>query len=185
MAMRCNETTRSRLAAWFGHWAKPLRQHLALRGRLSPADADDVAQEVFLRLLRYERSELVSHPQAYLFKIAANVLSEWSTRARWKQPHASEWLGDLADERDPAHELAQADAHFNLRSAIAALPGRARDILRLHYEEGLTHESIAQRLGVTRRIVNRDLMRAYADLRIAIGGPAATPAAAASRSGGK
>lgn len=180
--MRCNETTRKRLASWFGQWAKPLRQHLALRGRLLPADADDVAQEVFLRLLRYERSELVSHPQAYLFKIAANVLAEWSTRARWKQPHASEWLGDLTDERDPAHEFARTDEHSTMRSAIAGLPGRAREILRLHYEEGLTHESIARQLGITRRIVKRDLIRAYAELRASIGAPTAAAASAVSRS---
>ena len=43
---------------------------------------DDAAQEVFLRLLRYDRGELVENPQAYLFKVATNVAAEWSIRAR-------------------------------------------------------------------------------------------------------
>lgn len=50
--------------------------------RLSrPADFDDVAQEVFLRLLRYDAAQIVEHPQAYLFKMASNVAAEWSIRS--------------------------------------------------------------------------------------------------------
>lgn len=107
-------------------------------------------------------------PQAYLFKIAANVLAERSARASWRQPHASEWLAQLTDARDPEQECAREEEHSEVRNAVAALPPRARTILRMHYEENLTYETIAQRLNITRRIVKRDLIRAYADLRAAI-----------------
>ncbi len=49
-------------------------------GAVSGADVNDVAQEVFLRLLRYDRAELIEYPQAYLFKMAANVANEWAIR---------------------------------------------------------------------------------------------------------
>ncbi len=173
VTLPAKDTARQRLAEWFLQWRTPLVRHLAARARLSPADVDDLAQEVFLRMLRYERTDLVAHPQAYLFKIAANVLAEWSTRASWRKPHAQEWLAQLTDERDPAQECAREDEQLELRRAIALLPPRAREILRFHYEEGLTHEVIACRLNTTRRIVKRDLIRAYAELRGTLRAPAA------------
>lgn len=163
------DTARQHLADWFRRWRAPLLRHLTSRARLSSADADDLAQEVFLRMLRYDRAELVTHPQAYLFRIAANVLAEWSTRASWRQPHAAAWLADLTDERDPERECTSEDDKAELERAIGMLPPRSREILRLHYDGGLTHEAIAARLGVTRRIVKRDLIRAYADLRGTLG----------------
>lgn len=173
MTIPAADTARQRLAEWFDQWRTPLLRHLSARTRLSSADADDLTQEVFLRMLRYERAELVTHPQAYLFKIAANVLAEWSTRASWRQPHAPEWLAQLADDCDPEHECTWQDEQLELRRAIEMLPPRARAILRMHYDEGLTHELIARRLNTTRRIVKRDLIRAYAALRETLDVPAA------------
>lgn len=165
MTTKSSESVQRRLSDWYNRWVRPLRHHLVLRCRLSSADVDDIAQEVFLRLLRYERAELVTHPQAYLFKIAGNVLAEWSTRASRQRPHASEWLAQLADEHDPEQDCARESEQLEIRRAVGELPPRAREILRMHYEEGLTHLEIATRLGVTRRIVKRDLVRAYASLR--------------------
>lgn len=160
-----NRISQDRLTDWFRQWRNPLRRFLSLRRSNSSADLDDIAQEVFLRMLRYDRSELVANPQAYLFKIAANVSAEWSTRANRRQPHSEEWLAALVDDGDPQSDCEREAQEHDLKRAIEALPPRAREILRLHYGEGLTHEIIAKRLGVTRRIVKRDLISAYADLR--------------------
>jgi RNA polymerase sigma factor (sigma-70 family) len=136
-----------------------------------PTDLDDIAQEVFLRLLRYDRGENVSDPRAYLFKIAGNVASEWSMRARQRLPHESSWLDDLIDETDIAEEMERSERYSQLYSALGSLPARVREILRLHFGEALTHEAIATRLGVTRRVVKRDIVRAYASLRSALSLP--------------
>lgn len=153
------------LTDWFRQWRMPLRRFLSVRRSHSSADLDDIAQEVFLRMLRYDRSELVDNPQAYLFKIASNVSVEWSTRASRRYPHAEQWLATLADEGTPETEFEREAEEKNLKRAVESLPSRAREILRLHYGEGLTHEVIAKRLVTTRRIVKRDLIHAYADLR--------------------
>ena len=71
-----------RLSDWFRQWRSPLRKFLRSRGAIRAADLDDVAQEVFLRLMRYERVELIENPQAYLYKMASNVAAEWAIRAR-------------------------------------------------------------------------------------------------------
>ena len=154
-----------KLADWFREWREPLVRFLSLRRLGTPADVDDIAQEVFLRLLRYERSELIDHPQAYLYKMAANVSAEWATRSHRRQPHHSEWLDQLVDHAEPEQELEREASEAELRRAIEYLPARPREILRLHFSEGLTYDEIADRMAVTRRIVKRDFVAAYAKLR--------------------
>jgi len=80
------------LSDWFRRWRSPLRKFLVGRTGVPAADVDDVAQEVFFRLMRYEKTELIEHPRAYLFKMATNVVTEWAIRARNRQPHGPQWL---------------------------------------------------------------------------------------------
>ena len=155
-----------RLADWFRDWQQPLRRYLARRRLCRDSDVDDVAQEVFLRLLRFENVELVKHPPAYLFKIAANVSAEWVTRSSRRLPHDSAWLAELIDALSPEVELERQGIDEQLRTAVAALPPRTQEILRLHFGEGIPHAQIADLLGVTRKVVKRDIARAYATLRV-------------------
>lgn len=148
---------------WFRHWQAPLRRYLVRRG--SGADVDDIAQEVFLRLLRYDRAELIEHPQAYLFQVASNVSAEWAVRSNRRLPHHSEWLDELVDTLSPESETERQSVNEQLHVALQALPGRAREILRLHFAEGMTGPDIAKAMGLTRKIVKRDTARAYATLR--------------------
>ncbi|MGC4030039.1 MAG: sigma-70 family RNA polymerase sigma factor [Steroidobacteraceae bacterium] len=154
-----------RLVEWFREWRGSLRRFLLLRRGVAAADIDDIAQEVFLRLLRYDRTELIERPQAYLYRIAANVSAEWAARSSRRHPHRAEWLEELIDPADPHAEVEHAAADRDLHDALAALPSRAREILRLLHQESLTYEQIAARLQITRRIVKRDVVRAYAELR--------------------
>ena len=159
-----------RLVDWFRDLRGPLHRFLSFRRGVAPADLDDVAQEVFLRLLRYDKAELVTDPAAYLFKIAANVASEWSMRARNRLPHDSSWLDDLQDEEQSQERAERESDTQQLVAAVNDLPVRSREVLRLHYAEGLRHEDIAVRLAITARVVKRDLIKAYACLRVALGG---------------
>ena len=154
-----------RLGDWFRDWQLPLRRYLARRRVGTSADIEDIAQEVFVRLIQYDRADLVDHPKAYLFKIAANVSAEWAVRSSRRLPHDSAWLTELVDALSPDTEIERADRDERTRSALAALPPRAREILRLHFGEGMTHPQIAAKLGVTRKMVKRDMARAYAELR--------------------
>src|ERR1043165_8917207 len=53
-----------------------LRRFLELKLRGASADASDLVQDVYLRLLRMPRHETIRSPQAYLFTVARNVLYE-------------------------------------------------------------------------------------------------------------
>jgi DNA-directed RNA polymerase specialized sigma24 family protein len=47
-----------------------------------PADAEDLAQEVYLRLLRVEQNATIQNPEAYLYTIAVNLLRERAALSR-------------------------------------------------------------------------------------------------------
>jgi RNA polymerase sigma-70 factor (ECF subfamily) len=159
------QSGQERLVEWFREWRGSLRRFLLLRRGVAAADIDDIAQEVFLRLLRYDRTELIERPQAYLYRIAANVSAEWAARSSRRQPHCSEWLDELVDPADPQADMEHVTADRTLHEALATLPGRAREILRLVHQESLSYDQIAERMQITRRIVKRDVVRAYAALR--------------------
>jgi RNA polymerase sigma-70 factor (ECF subfamily) len=153
------------IADWFRRLRTPLRRFLVGRGAVRVADLDDIAQEVFLRLLRYRTSELVAQPQAYLFKIASNVAAEWAIRARHRFEHEPHWLDSLAAEDQVEESLDSAAAQNEIRRAVDTLTPRERRIIELYFEEGLTYAQIAERLGVTLRVVRRDFEKSYSKLR--------------------
>jgi len=155
-----------RLASWFNQWSEPLKRWLASRRRVPLADLDDVTQEVFLRLLKYRRADVIDAPQAYLFQVAGNVASEWALRARSRHPHASTWLNELAVEEAASVDIIREQTRSQVTRALLELPPRAREILRLRYKEGLSNAQIAARLKVHPQTVKRDLLQAYARLRL-------------------
>lgn len=145
----------------------PMRRWLASHSSVPAADLDDLAQEAFLRFLRYSDEVLVEHPQTYLFRIAANVANEWRERARNSRPHDDVWLNDLQIEaaEEPENAVARSLVHEHVRAAVQQLPQRQREVLLLHVLDDLTYVQIAGRLGLTRRMVKRDLALAYSRLR--------------------
>lgn len=160
-----DQVTQSRLAGWFRQWRTPLRRFLIGRSAVPAADLDDVAQEVFLRLMRYDRTELIEHPQAYLYKMAANVAAEWTLRGRHVQPLEAQWLAGrpTADQaEDPAGRL---EVQQEIECALLTLSPRQREVLRLQFFEDLSRIQIAERLGTTERSVKRILMKSYEKLR--------------------
>ncbi len=159
--------SRNRFAQWFKDWRKPVRHWLSRRASVPAAELDDLAQEVFLRLLRYSENTAVENPLGYLLRIAGNVASEWRERARVSKPHDREWLEELQIEPDqePENSVSQARSDANVQAAVEKLPPRQRQVLLLRVNEGLTYKQIAERLELSPRAVLRDLSRAYSQLR--------------------
>jgi RNA polymerase sigma-70 factor (ECF subfamily) len=154
-----------RLTEWFRRWHGPLRKFLHGKGKFRGADLDDVAQEVFLRLMRYERAELVESPRAYLFKTASNVISEWAIRASASHPHEAVWLDALQADDRPERAVSQQIARNRVEQVINTLPLQQRQMLKLRFSGGLGYAEIALQLGTTPRSVKRALAKSYASLR--------------------
>ena len=166
-ALEKTTSRNERLTKWFEVWRGAMKRWLSSRSSIQAADLDDVAQEVFLRLLRYSNDAVVEYPQSYLFRIATNVVNEWRERARNSLPHDDVWLADLQiePEAEPESSVEHDLVNKYVRRAVSRLPPRQREVLLLHIREDLTYKQIAVKLKLTPRVVRRDIARAYADLR--------------------
>jgi RNA polymerase sigma factor (sigma-70 family) len=160
------KSSRRQLAGWFMQWRQPLRRWLGSRRRIPSADLDDMTQEVFLRLLKYQRAEVIDSPQAYLYQVAANVATEWALKARNRRPHESKWLAELTIDDPATMDAMQQQSAAQVAHAVRTLPPRAREVLRLRYSEGLSNGEIAARLRLHPQTIKRDLLLSYSRLRL-------------------
>ncbi len=145
-----------------------LRRYLAARLR-NAADASDLVQEVFLRLMRVQRHESIRNPEAYVMTVAGHVLHQHTLRsaAAPKSLSAVDVLLDLqtAIETDP---VAQLDAQRRLARLDLALEQLAPNVhatFVLHRRDGMTLEEIAKQLGVSRPMVKKYLAKAVFQCR--------------------
>jgi RNA polymerase sigma factor (sigma-70 family) len=157
--------TKRALADWFNQWRSPLRTFLRRKSGVPAADVDDVAQEVFLRLMRYEKAELIEHPQAYIFKTASNIANEWAIRSRRRRPHDAKWLISLISSDEPEGIARREEVQREVEHAVGQLTPRQRQLLDLFIKDNLSQQEIAEKTGDTPRTVRRQLANAYAKLR--------------------
>lgn len=136
---------------------------LALCRLNSRVDAEDVYQEVFLRLLRDDtdfRDE--EHLKAWLLRVTLSRCADLRRSAWFKRTAPMEAAADAAaPEPDDQSELWQ---------AIAALPDDQRTAVWLHYVEGYRTEEIAQMAGCSAVTIRTRLHRARKQLRLDLEG---------------
>jgi RNA polymerase sigma-70 factor (ECF subfamily) len=129
------------------------------------ADAEDVLQTVFLRIVRRESdaSEILN-AESYLRRSAVNASLD-VVRARRE-------AGNLELETLPASgsctELAA--LRDSLRRALATLPPRTAEMFALRFFEGHTNPEIAKLMGISQIVVAVTLHRARRKLQQELGG---------------
>ncbi|MDH4981225.1 RNA polymerase sigma factor [Hyphomicrobium sp. D-2] len=146
-----------------------VRSQLMRKG-LSAAAAADLVQDVFLRMLRSPSDEVVN-PQHYLLRAAGNIaVDEYRRQKRSStviDAHADiqdcEWVADPSPLQDVS--VIAAEEFEALRSALAELPPRCREVLILHKFEGLSYAEIAAKLGIAKNTVTVHLAKAMRLLR--------------------
>jgi RNA polymerase sigma factor (sigma-70 family) len=154
---------------WRERWNPLLLQILARRLPV-PADVSDLAQEVYLRLLRVDKLDLVHNPRAYLCRVAVNIASEWRLRSARLPTTPSEDVPEhaLVADDDLEQWLDKQQNREAVKAALLALPASHRTALVLHVSKDLTYPQIAEQMSVTGRQVKRYLAKAYDQLRRAL-----------------
>jgi len=161
-----NQAFVSALAASYG---TRLNRFLLARLR-NPADVPDVAQEVYLRLLRVSAAESIRSPEAYLFTVALHVVQQHALRQNLTP--AAEELTEMQDpphasaEHDPVLHVAADQFAERLERTLDQLPAKARAAFILHRRDGKTPEEIAACLGISRAMVKKYLLKALVRLRV-------------------
>lgn len=141
--------------------------HYVLRLGLSPAQAQEVTQEVFLRLfMKLREGEEIENVRGWVFRVAHN----YGLQVRSKEKGHEIWNPDTmpvpSREADPEEQLLGNEREARLRSALSRLSPQQRQVLHLR-SEGLRYREIAETLGVGTSTVNEFLRRAIARLRSA------------------
>ena len=131
---------------------KDMVYRLALSYLGNAEDAQDISQEVFLRLLRWNGRIRSGAERAWLTKVTVNCCK------------------DLLSSRVPTREVEETDAVYfpetsDLKEAVMALPGDYRVVVFLHYYEDYSTQEIADLLKVSQSVVTTRLHRAREHLK--------------------
>jgi RNA polymerase sigma-70 factor (ECF subfamily) len=139
----------------------------------SPADAEDVLQNVFLRLIKgKEAYDLSANAEAYLSRAAINAsLDLLRTRSRSRSVDFGEVdAEELASKfQSPEAEHADRELQTLIRQAVAGLGKTASEMFVLRYYEGHDNQEIAKMLDTSHMVVGVVLHRARTRLREEIG----------------
>lgn len=128
-----------------------------LRKRLRDvAEAEDVSSETFLRVIGYRRLHAMDEPRAYLTTIAKNVLAQLWRRRDLERA----WIATLAAMPEdcapsPEERAVLLESLDCIARALEGLPAKARTAFLLSQLDGLTYAEIAERIGMSQRMVRR------------------------------
>jgi RNA polymerase sigma factor (sigma-70 family) len=165
------ESRESFLTEIANRYGQRLKRFFTLRLR-NEADAPDLAQEVFLRLMRVEHHETIRSPEAYLFTVASHVLHQHTLRQASTPASIdiSEVFAELqlTSGDDPAARAEGQQKLNELERALAMMPAKMSTTLLLHRFAGLSIEECGRQLGVSRPAAKKYLARALIHCRDAL-----------------
>lgn len=133
-------------------------------------DAQDLVQELYLRLLRTDRSaEFIEKPEAYLFTVASNLVKEHAARKQ-RGPRTGEDVNDVIERLfTPCDAAAGVDRELRrqrLATVIARLTPKCRAALVMHYRDELGYRDIGERLNISTHMVKKYIVKALAVCRV-------------------
>ena len=136
------------------------------RLRIGAADAEDLVQEAFISAKRAYADKPAEELRPLLYTILRNLTRDYLKSGYVKHRRQSTDIGD-AEERlacrrtlSPEQQLMDSQILVVAQAALGKLKPRQREALELHRLEGLTHNAIAERLGVSPRTVRSDIANA-------------------------
>lgn len=121
--------------------------------------ADDIAQEAYLRLLRVDDALLIRDPRSFALRVATNVANEWGRLSRHRREHVgTDVLQDWESERNgPFEQTLHAQQFKSLARAFDAMTPIRRAVVLLHLRDDLTYSQIAEQVGLSVSMVGKHL----------------------------
>jgi RNA polymerase sigma factor (sigma-70 family) len=144
----------------------------------SQAAAEDLAQELYLKLAGRPPGEATENPAALIYRIAANLMvdrTRGETRAaardgQWRGAMHTSMAGEDIAEQPPADEAAASRQRLRqLVEAVAALPPQMQRAFTLHKLEGRSHAETAHAMGISVKSVEKHISAALKALTARLG----------------
>ncbi|WP_343685379.1 RNA polymerase sigma factor [Asticcacaulis sp.] len=170
--MRPEPTDLERLQATYLEKRDLLLRYFIARTR-DAALAEDVVQEIYIRIARLAADIRIENPSAYLFTAGTHIHLNLVRGHRRAEVRDEAWsfaqveaVGDAFADRAPSVEeqVASRQTFQRLLGRIEALPERTRTIFKRHKFDGLTQAEVAHTLGVSKSTVEKHLSQALAIL---------------------
>jgi RNA polymerase sigma-70 factor (ECF subfamily) len=155
------------LEAYFARRAELVR-FFTLRLR-SQAAAEDLVQDIYLRLAGAEPGPEIRNPVSYLYRLGSNLMLDRIRGERRSAARDAAWrdsqrtvLGgaEIAEEPDAAQTLAARQRLAEVVEALKSLSPQTQRVFRMHKFEGLSHAEVAAALGISRSAVEKHMIAA-------------------------
>lgn len=168
-----DDRSQSLFVAAFRQYHTSLLRYLRHRVN-SDADARDIAQEAYFRLLRYRENQDLQSLRALLFRIATNLVG---MRVRIARTHR--WADHQSLDAEyalPANEPSFEQQVFceqqlnRLMAVVKALPAKCQQVFILSRFHDMGYPEIAARCGISEKMVEKHIMKALAICRAEVGG---------------
>ncbi|MFT3776738.1 MAG: sigma-70 family RNA polymerase sigma factor [Ottowia sp.] len=128
--------------------------------------AADLVQEAYARLLAVSRAgQAIADPRALLYRTVRNLLIDQCRRRGVRADHQSlEAMTEDAQPALPRHQQPEELYAFGqyaqaIHDAVEGLPPRCREAFVLNRFEGLSHQEVADRMGISRNMVAQHVIR--------------------------
>lgn len=162
------ERTKSALIEAYMEKRGELRRFLVARFR-DDTLADDILQEIFLKLERTNFDKPVENMGAFLYRVANNLaldhrkmnIRQQTREKNWGEATSHQVSGEPVDES--VDVAASIDARKKVRrimSLLEELPPQCRRVFTAHKFEGLSHSQVAERLEISRSTVEKHMSKA-------------------------
>ena len=149
------------LESWARKYQQPLLRYF--RRRISPPEeADDLVQEVFLRLSRRADLGSINRVESYLFRVARSALADRFRKQARTPVQMVSYDDSMHGEAGitPERVYSGRQAFEQLIEALAELPDRTRRIFVLYHLENMKQKDIANRLGISLSTLEKHMARA-------------------------
>ena len=166
------ERGRASLIAVYLERRADLERFFAVRLR-SAAAAEDLVQEIFVRLASADAPRDVHSPAAYLYRLGTNLMLDrlrgerraGRREAAWQDTQTSRMNGEEVSSEPSAETALAARQRLELiRLSLGDLSPQTQRVFRMHKFEGMTHPQVAQTLGISRSAVEKHMMAALKHL---------------------
>lgn len=143
------------------------------------AAADDIYQELFVRLKSGALPTDIANPRGYIFRTAYNLANEYvRTRRRqgardiaWTDATTQKVGPDAVADTAAADDAVAAKERLDqVMAALGSLPDKAREVFTLRRVQELSHREIAHRLGISTKTVEKHMTTALKHLTLKLGG---------------
>jgi len=135
----------------------------------SQVDAADLAQEVYLRMLRIRDQDAIRNPVLYLYTVANNLVKEYAVLDRRRASGVD--IGEVVEceqlETLPGFD-AQLDAQqrvARLQAVLKQLRPKCQAAVALRFTHGLSYREVAIRLGVSPQMAKKYVAQALSHCR--------------------